>query len=431
LSNVTANPPGSTVVGVTGTVSGASSWILDYCCPPPNNTYTTISTGTGTLVSGNWETLWVPSGLLFPYLVPNGTYTLRLRALDAGGNTLATATVTPVIANFSVRQSGKHYGLQLNWTVPDTVTYTSILPDLGNLTPSETLFIKNSTGTTVRTFPANTPKGTYTNDWKGRTDSDGLLPDGNYFYIATVTAGSYSMTWDVSGRFLYTNDTYTANNPVTISDSFNNLPFRFSYNLYQGQGSDLDLPSQVWLIFGKTAPAQGNCGPEQYCVFAGVFQPGGNRTVEWAYVDGYGRYRGAPSDTLPALRHFILYARVTNFPLNMVILYGGGPKVAGVKVTPAVFRFGASGQTVEFDLAMPTGDRANPVTVSFQNQASGSILRTLTLSNQAPGHITTSWDGRVDNNGPPVAPGFYTVTVTATGPRADVAIGQILTTVQY
>jgi len=70
------------------------------------------------------------------------------------------------------------------------------------------------------------------------------------------------------------------------------------------------------------------------------------------------------------------------------------------------------------------------VTVAFYNQSSASVLRSIQLTNQAPGNISVAWDGKADN-GMLVAAGYYTVTVTAGDSIGKQTIGQILTTVRY
>jgi flagellar hook assembly protein FlgD len=114
---------------------------------------------------------------------------------------------------------------------------------------------------------------------------------------------------------------------------------------------------------------------------------------------------------------------------NVVIVFGTVPTVRNVRLTPPYYAPLNGTQTVEFDLAT-FGGRPADVTIAILNQFSVSVLRNLSLPAQAAGHISTSWDGRADN-GMLVAPGFYTITVTATDPNGNQARGQMLTTIAY
>jgi flagellar basal-body rod modification protein FlgD len=86
-------------------------------------------------------------------------------------------------------------------------------------------------------------------------------------------------------------------------------------------------------------------------------------------------------------------------------------------------------QTISFTLSTYLSQSAT-VAVSFLNQASMSTLRTINLGAQTAGVHTAAWDGKADN-GMLVAPGSYLVGVKATDSIGNVAVGQIMTTVQY
>src|SRR5262249_38741951 len=105
------------------------------------------------------------------------------------------------------------------------------------------------------------------------------------------------------------------------------------------------------------------------------------------------------------------------------------PTVLNVKVTPAYYGPAFGTQKVEFDLTTCQSQTAN-ITITFLNQSSLTVLRTLTLNNQAPGHVSTTWDGKA-GNGMMVALGPSTVTVTATDGIGNQVSGQILTTLAY
>jgi len=103
--------------------------------------------------------------------------------------------------------------------------------------------------------------------------------------------------------------------------------------------------------------------------------------------------------------------------------------VTNVTLTPSFYGPLLGPQTIAFDLSTYQSQTAT-VTISFVNQGSVSTLRTLTLTNQAPGHVVTTWDGRA-NNGVWVAPGAYTAIVTASDSLGNSTAGQILTTIVY
>jgi len=102
--------------------------------------------------------------------------------------------------------------------------------------------------------------------------------------------------------------------------------------------------------------------------------------------------------------------------------------VRNVRIDPPVFDPSLAAPVVSFDLGTYQNQPVN-VAITFLNQSSVSTLRTIILPAQAPGHVTVPWDGRADN-GMLVAPGFYTITVTATDSIGNQVQGQILATVR-
>ena len=107
--------------------------------------------------------------------------------------------------------------------------------------------------------------------------------------------------------------------------------------------------------------------------------------------------------------------------------------MTNVTVTPAMYgpavgdadRWPSSTST-----SRPIQNQAVTVTITFRNQASLSIPRTISLTGQTP--ATRLWSGMVKaDNGMWVAPGFYTVTVSTTDSLGNQVQGQILTTIQY
>ena len=101
----------------------------------------------------------------------------------------------------------------------------------------------------------------------------------------------------------------------------------------------------------------------------------------------------------------------------------------GVKMSPSFFRPDLGTQEVSFTLKTFRRERVS-ATISFTNQESLSVLRTLRLENVAPGLVKAAWDGRSENAAL-VSPGNYTVTVWATDSLGQRASGEILTRVDY
>ncbi len=402
LSNVYQNGDANVQVVGAVTMAGLTSWTLEYGPGASPSAWTLISTGTQAVVGGLIGT-WATFGL------DNGLYSLRLRASDNQG-TMIYLLRTHTVAHFKATQSV----LQLNAAAGGTVTYTSTVP----FALTETLFIKNAAGQTVRTLvnAASRSAGTYTDIWNGRNDTSNPLPDGPYFYIASVTAGTYSMTWDLSTQYL--NDFSNYNDGLNIGGwaPFNNRPMTFTYNFAQaGQVS-------IGLTPNASGPVPNNCDPPNFCLASNKYEESGLHTITWAGVDGAGAFRGD-------IRHIGVVTQRYVFAKNAVVVYGTKPAVSNVSVTPPVFGPWVGSQTVGFDLATYQNQAAT-ITIRFQNQASLSVLRTITLTGQAPGHRTATWDGRADN-GMWVAPGVYTVTVTATDSISNQVSGQILTTIRY
>ena len=162
-------------------------------------------------------------------LQPDGTYTYQLesttgqiQAAPARGRVVINTTITA--ANFTASQDG----LEFNGASGGTVNYTSVVP----LTMTETLVVKNQQGQVVRTLVPGLQRagGTYVDAWNGRNDLGMLVPDGPYFYVATVFNGINNFVWDLSTQ--YRND-YFANLdgvPFQGFDPLNNRPLTFTYN---------------------------------------------------------------------------------------------------------------------------------------------------------------------------------------------------------
>ncbi|MGH9360413.1 MAG: FlgD immunoglobulin-like domain containing protein, partial [Thermoanaerobaculia bacterium] len=399
LSNVRQG--GTADASITGTAADANltSWTLEWGSGSNPATWTVLRTSTTSVTSGElfvWPTL----------ARTNGAYSLRLRATDMAGN--AGAVAQPLtIGNFSA----SHVVLEFNGAAGATVSYTSVVP----FAVTEALRIKKEAGQVVRTVVnGSRAAGTYSDVWNGRNDAGTLLPDGAYFYVAEVTEGQNTMVWDLTTQ--YRNDYIKADDDLNLGafDPFNNQPLTFTYSFPQ--------PGRISVGFAPTVAVDGTCDPPQFCLFHQQYQESGPHTVSWAGVDPDGVFRSE-------VRGIGVINNRELFSKNAVVLYGTKASVTSVRVTPPVFGPAVGTQTVTFQLGTYQNQPA-AVTVSFLNQESRSVLRTLTLASQAPGAVSVVWDGRADN-GMLVAPGAYTVTVTASDALGNRASGQILTTLQY
>ncbi len=399
LSNV--HQAGSAAPAIVGTASDAhlASWTLEWGAGPAPATWSSLGTGTTGVLGGQlgvWPTLQQP----------NGSYSLRLRATDLAGN--GSALVQPVvIGNLSASQSA----LQFNPAAGATVTYTSIVP----FPLSSAVRIQNEAGQVVRTLQSGQrAAGTYSDVWDGRTDAGALVPDGPYFYLVEAADGASSMVWDLRSEYL---DNYQSwNDSLVLSpfDPFDNQPLTFTYNFPQ--------PGRVTIGFAPTLVVWSTCELPQFCLAYNHYEASGPHTITWAGVDPTGAYRGDILSVAVVINRIL-------FSKNAVVAYGTRPALANVRVTPPHYGPTIGPQTVSFDLATYQGQPA-AVTVTFFNQTSRTVLRTLSVPSQAPGSISLAWDGRADN-GVLVAPGPYTVTVTATDGLGNQVSGQILTTIQY
>ncbi len=405
LSNVYTN--GETLVIPTGSVTDTNlqNWTFDLGSGASPTSWGLIGSGWGPVTSGNLAG-WQSANSA------NGTYSMRLLAWDKAGNFAIVHRSPLTLGNFKITMNT----YQFNVATGGTVTYTSTIP----FALTETVVVKNEAGTVVRNLVPGVARAanTYNDAFNGRNDANALLPDGPYFYIATVTDGTHTLTWDRSEDFR-TNEYGSWNDNLNIQayDPFDNKPMTFNYNFAQ--------PGRV-SIATSTSPGSviGNCLQPSATFFCPVierWEPSGPQTFTWSGIDHTGGFR--------TIRSAAIVIGTNKWPKNASLMYGAKGKVTTVKVTPRVFGPAAGTQTIEFDLTTHQSQPAE-VSIALVNLSTLSTLRTLTLTNQAAGHVTTTWNGRADN-GMWVAPGYYAVVVSATDAQGNVLRGEILTQIQY
>ncbi|HEX7151696.1 MAG TPA: FlgD immunoglobulin-like domain containing protein [Thermoanaerobaculia bacterium] len=404
LSNVYSNGP--TLVTPTGSVldTNLKDWMLRAGFGTTPTSWSFLGGGTtGQVNNGNlgqWETA----------NTANGDWTLRLSATDKAGNAAQVNTFPVKQGNFLVAVSAHQFNVN-----NQTLTYTSTVP----FPLTETLVVKNEAGSVVRTLVNGVARapGSYPDVFNGRNDSNVVLPDGPYFYVATVTDGTHTFTWDLTNVFLNNYGSFNDGLNIQDYDPFNNKPMKFNYNFSQ--------PGRV-TIATSTNPGSvvGTCGSPNATFFCPVidrWEESGPKSYAWSGIDHNGNYRG--------VRSVAIVTATSKFSKNAAVMFGGKPKVENVKVTPPVYGPEVGTQTIEFDLTTYQAQPAN-ISLAFVNLASHSTLRTIALSNIGVGHVSTSWDGLADN-GMRVAPGFYHVIVTAVDAQGNTVSSDILTTIKY
>jgi flagellar hook assembly protein FlgD len=422
LSNITQS--GSSNVNVIGSSTDTNflSWALEYGPGAAPGSWTSLATGTSPISSGtfaSWATL----------LIANGQYTLRLTSNDKAGNK-ATATRTMSIGNFNVTGGSQ----PLNPTTGGTVSFTSIVPNLSPTTVSETLEIRKSQGTTVKTLwsGARTP-GSYVDVWDGKLNPTTYTATGVYTAVATATAGASSMTWNPGP--VSTADT----TPLIFEDfgwswpidfwPFNNKPLPLNYTLPSVWNPP--RPTRVWILFTPQPLTVWNHGmarlsmcstPGNFCYPAGEYQMTGPRTVLWNGLDST---RTVRTDITAA----VIMAIHEKADGNVIQVGGSEPGIAGLQLTPTLFRPGNGNLQISFGAStFQSGTLSGTITIERLDVI--GALRTITIPSQAPGSKSFLWDGRTDS-GLQLAEGRYLVTVSISDVLGSVKKEQRLITIAY
>lgn len=417
LSNVYQS--GSADVSINGTISDIHlvTWTLDYGSGASPTSWTNLREGTTPITAAqifNWATL----------PLTNGVYTLRLRVSDLGGNQ-STFTVTVTIGNFKVTQGA----FQLN-SNSGSVTYTSTVP----FPLTETLTIRNPAGAVVKTLVSAVSRaaGTYPDVWNGRTDAGAVLADGGYSYVATVTDGTSTMTWDLSTTYRAPSGGYWAVYPsvTTAFDPFANVPMVINYTLNDTYRVNVEVGYPGYTYGADCAAILAQYGT--VCMTDGVYKASGSHSFIWWGTKPDGSFLQGSAGLNVVIRH-------DNFPQNVVVLYGTAPTITNPRVTfplfnpsaetPSVSSPSAGPQTFTFTLGTYLSQSV-ALTARIVNQTSVSTLRTISIPSQSSGAVSVAWDGRADN-GMWVAPGEYTAIITVTDSLGNSTTQQIVLAVEY
>lgn len=408
LSNIYTNGAPVTILG-SAVDTNIETWKIAIAAVAAPNAWVTISSGTTSQKGsmGTWQTLPAPH---------NEPYLMRLTVEDKAKNS-SNQTITVNVANFKVAPQTIH---ELNALANQTITYTSTVP----FPVRQSVYIRNVDGVVVRTLVSSVRNaGTYTDTFDGRNDLGALLPDGPYFHYTTVTAGNYTYTWDRSNVMLPESVQYNDELNLQPYDPFNNKPLIFT--------TPFTRPGRVSVatLTNSSGSIQGDClEPTDtfFCPAAEVWRESGNYDFSWWGIDHTGSYRSIVNLGIVSLTR--------NFPENAAILFGSKPKVKEVRVTPPIFGPEFGSQVISFQLAT-FAEKNEPlpraaIHVDVTNLETKSTLRVVDIPAQAPGSVAFTWDGRAAD-GRYLAPGRYSVVVTATDPRGNVVTNGILTTIQY
>ncbi len=174
---------GGTVINITGTASDPTdfkNYTLDYGTGENPVSWTTLRSGVTTPVT---------DGVIYPWnttSLANGLYTLRLTVTDNAGNVVVdTARVRLFwIQNVAVSESyisPNGDGIKDSTTISSSISFDS----------AWTVSIKNSSGTTVKTYAGT---GTALSlPWNGTDDSGSTVPDGSYTYRIDATSSETNL----------------------------------------------------------------------------------------------------------------------------------------------------------------------------------------------------------------------------------------------
>ena len=303
-------------------------------------------------------------------------------------------------------------GRQLDLRTGQTVTLLTTLP----FPATETIFIKDTAGSVVRTLVAK-PRapGRYSDAWDGMGENGIRLNDGQYRWIAVFEGEGQTVTLDDSGQ-LDGDSEVKGHAEYGKWDPFDNSPLRISHRF--------DRPGEIVLVFSrKTLFVKPACDPpEFFCRRLDGYQPAGEFSYEWAGVDDSGAYR-------PDIHAVFAISQHQELSRNAIVVHGGRPVVGRVTVSPPVFRPDVGVQRLSF-LVSSFWDEPVSIDVTWTNQESRSILKTIRFDRVQPGMREVAWNGKSDAN-IRVAPGGYTVAVRATDALSQTSLGQILTIVEY
>lgn len=402
ISNVHAG--GSPLVETRCSIVSAASrnWIIEIGSRPAAAGWTVLGTGT-TDASGEILLKWNAAHF------PNGPYTLRLVVGSEQDHPLI-ATTNLEIANFSMSQDV----LQIDSRASSHVTYLSEVP----FSLHQLITIRNLQGAVVRHLvDEHREAGEYRDMWDAHSDGGERVPDGPYFYSATVRTERHAMVFDLSGEFLDNFFDSQDGLPMSDFDPFANRPLEVKYSTSLAGLTTISLFNRGVLGHDCEQPRD-----KVICLVDRRYEPAGDHTFTWAGVDSNDAYVAS------AFSNISITSTRERFARNAVIVFGTAPSVLDLRVDLPSFSPPIGRTRLAFRLASPIGATSD-ISIRFVNLVSHSTLRTVLLPTREPSQIEIEWDGRADN-GALVAPGPYLITVTAADRIGNTASARILATVR-
>jgi flagellar hook assembly protein FlgD/urease beta subunit len=348
-----------------------------------------------------------------------GQYTLQLIVTDLAGN---QTTVDRHVwkRDFSVSQTNSS-GDSVWEFDPDTLPmpYQSVIP----FSLRETIIISDEPNCNdplspcvVRTLVNNELRaaGTWRDYWNGMDDAGQRVPDGAYFYTASVTDGAVTYGWD---RYASSRSQKLTLRSSTSDDfaPYDNIPLEVDYELASAQNVIFQAASvPLGTVFAScgSLPQEARCLEQHY-------RPSGTHKIYWAGTDA----AGLPFTSAQSIR-----IGAERFPENATVLYGSEPQVGIIEVVPPLLN-PAAGANVRFPLTLRSTATAR-VDVSLIRHENGATVRTMSVPGLAGGNVQVFLDGHTDN-GLWIPDGNYSVAITITDSIGNVVTRHALMTARY
>jgi len=420
-------------VSIVGTASDLNfvNYVLEFGQGASPASFTTIKTLPTQVTNGEL-------GVFDTFLLPVGTYTLRLRSVDSVNNSNVRTTTVQVdrISITGITYSSKEFGPSFNQTT--TIGYTIDKPAQVTVTMSplswtyDTFYVFNTgtIGSSVRTFQnTHAAAGTYSIVWNGRTGPNGtdpLVPEGCYIIkitalqTATPLVGEYYPPYSLIRPESRpptepVEPVYQA--PVTAGVD---APVVTPYG--QGMSLKYKFNTPVFTI------AQAFAGEDRVGDFV-ARQPRGaaTHTDIWDGRFATGAVGGTPGTIAPS-RTYTAYILALRTPVNSVLVKND---FSIKNVTAEQFRITelyAHVSTIKFELS-----HTSRVGIAIL-RPDGNVFRTLRSKITDPALAAGAqtfpipWDGKSDAGNIIDTEGAYTLEITAT-PDAATSITKTATAV--
>jgi len=274
------------------------------------------------------------------------------------------------------------------------------------------ILIKDSDGNTVRTLVNNQYRdmGSYADYWDCKDDNGIVVNDGVHYailqYIVDGQVQTYDLTHSTGGT-------------------------RYSFPIGSGCNTRADWTSNFSPFEDQQLALKFTiCSAQEVTAFIGPLWsgadatriativnrqafPAGTHTIYWDGLDDNGNIaQNPPGDTL--ITGFWRY----DLPDNVIYMTGGNPTISDISADPNYFSpfsekcdENGNGEGVTIDYTV--SENVASVELRVYSIETGSLLRTLVVSNVPAGDNVIFWDGK-NNNGEYVDIGDYRVGLIAT-----------------